>query len=287
MSTASEPLRVTFVGRASEVGHAVPSAAVGGLRPSFVEHRANHAAARLLAHVAEHDPQLVVVFGAASVPAAAVRAIDVPVVAWTTAPDRPPGLAHHPDLPSASPKFVAGQASAGDYDHAIDHPLPVADERFAAPRWSPGGPRALVIGHSSPRAERLLVDSKHRHELLHVASGLRGDALAAVLAAADVAIDVRDDDAPGFGPRAALYLAAGLLLVSEPLQPSHGLCAGEDHVEIRDSAALVDLLARVRAGPAEFTAIREAGREAAEAFRASLVYPRLLAPLAGVAAAAG
>ncbi|HEY1539068.1 MAG TPA: hypothetical protein VGF63_06700, partial [Solirubrobacteraceae bacterium] len=74
---------------------------------------------------------------------------------------------------------------------------------------------------------------------------------------------------------------AGLLLVSEPLHPPHGLRAGEDHVEIRDSAALVELLARVRADPAQFTTIRAAGREAAEAFRASRVYPQLLAPLAG------
>jgi hypothetical protein len=274
----SRPLRVAFVGRASEVGHAVPAGPVDGLEVAFIEHRAGTAPARLLAHVAEHSPDVVVVFGVDSVLSGAVRAIDVPVLAWDVAPDRPPGLEHHPDLPTASADFVAEQAYAGDYAGVIYRPLPAADEHFAAPRRLPGVPRALVVGHSSPRAERLLVDSKHRHELLHVAAGLRGDALAAALAGAEVAVNVRDDDAPGFGSRVALYLAAGLLLISEPLDPPHGLAPGSDHLEIRSPEELVELLGRVRTDPGEFTAVREAGREAAEAFRASRVYPELLSP---------
>jgi len=274
----STPLRVTFVGRAGEVGHAVPSAPVDGLHASFVEHRANHAQARLLAHVAEHSPELVVVFGVDSVPAAAIRAIGVPVVAWAVQPDRPPGWERHPDLPFASPAYRAGLATAADYVSVIDRPLPVADELFAAPsRRALGTGRALVIGHCSERNEQLLIDSKHRHEVLHIAAGLQRDALAATLAGSDVAINVRDDEAPGFGPRVGLYLAAGLLLVSEPLHPRLHLRPGADHLEIRSSADLVELLARVRADPGEFTAVGEAGREAAEAFRASRVYPQVLA----------
>lgn len=278
---SAAPLRVALVGRASEVGHAVPAAPVAGLDASFIEHRAGFAPSRLLAHVAEHAPHVVVVFGVDSVPAEAIRAIDVPVLAWATAPDRPPGLDRHPDLPSVDAAYRAGQATAADYARVIERPLPVADEHFVAPRRraSAERPRALVVGHSSPRLERLVVDSKHRHELLHVASGLRGDDLRAVLASADVAIDVRDDDAPGFGPRVALYLAAGLLLVSESLTPAHGLRPGVDHAEITSSDELVELLYRVRADPDAFLPIREAGHAAAEAFRASRVYPELLAPL--------
>lgn len=268
----SGPLRVTFVGRAGEVGHAVPVAPVDGLRASFVEHRAAAAPARLLAHVAEHAPDVVVVFGVGTIQAQTVREIDVPVLAWEVSPDRPPGLERHPDLP-----HVGGQATRGDYVRVIDRPLPVADELFRAPRRTGGVPRALVIGHSSERLERLLVDSKHRHELLHVASGLKGEALAATLAGGDAAINVRDADGPGFGSRVSLYLAAGLLLLSEPLRPRHGLRPGTDHLEIRGSEDLVELLGRVRADPDAFTEIREAGHRAAQAFRASRVYPQLLA----------
>lgn len=275
----SGPLRVAFVGRATEVGHAVPAAPVAGLQASFIEQRVGYMPSRVLAHVAEHAPQVVVVFGVASLPAATVRAIDVPVVAWDVAPDRPPGFEHHPDLPFRRPEFVAGQAKPGDYARVVDRPLPVADEHFAAVRRGPGEPRALVVGHSSDRLERLLVDSKHRHELLHVAAGLGGTALTATLAGAEVAINVRDDDAPGFGARVALYLAAGLLLVSEPLHPPGGLRPGTDHLEVRSSDEVVAVLGRVRADPGAFIAIREAGRQAAEAFRASRVYPELLAPL--------
>jgi len=276
----SDTLRVSFVGRASEVGHAVPAAAVPGLDASFVEHRTGQPASRVLAHVAEHDPHVVVVFGAGSLPSATVHAIGVPVLAWATRPDRPPGLEHHPDLPDTDERYQAVAARASDYAHVIDRPLPVADEHFATPRRMDGGPRALVIGHSSPRGEALLIDSKHRHEVLHVAAGLHGDALADELAGAEVAIDVRDDDKPGFGQRVALYLAAGLLLISEPLHPRSGLRPGEDHLEIRDSAELVELLHRVRADPGAFHAIREEGRLSAEAFRASRVLPELLAPFA-------
>ncbi|MDX6424184.1 MAG: hypothetical protein QOI67_1655, partial [Gaiellaceae bacterium] len=234
----SGPLRVAFVGRASEVGHAVPATAVDGLQPSFIEHRAGAAPARVLAHIAEHAPAVVVVFGVDSLPAETVRAIDVPVLGWDVAPDRPPGFDRHPDLPFHSKAFVAGLATRGDYARVVDRPLPVADEMFATPRRPGGVPRALVIGHSSERLERMLVDSKHRHELLHIASGLRGEALQATLATGEVAINVRDDEGPGFGPRVALYLAAGLLLVSEPLRPPHGLRAARDHLEIRSSAEL-------------------------------------------------
>jgi len=127
----SDTLRVSFVGRASETGHAVPAAPVPGLDASFVEHRAGQPGSRVLAHVAEHDPHAVVVFGVASLPAETVRAIGVPVVAWVTAPDRPPGLEHHPDLPDSDRRHRAGLATAADYERVIDRPLPVADEHFA------------------------------------------------------------------------------------------------------------------------------------------------------------
>ena len=162
----------------------------------------------------------------------------------------------------------------------IDRPLPVADEFFAMPRPGKGVPRALVIVHSSERVERMLVDSKHRHELLHVAGGLKAAALRATLASGEVAINVRDDDRPGFGLRALLYLAAGLLLITEPLHPPSGLRPGDDHLEIRSSADLVALLGQVRADREKFAGVRAAGRQAAEAFRASRVYPDLLAPFA-------
>ena len=276
----SEPLRVAFVGRASEAGHAVPAHPAGGLHASFVEHRAGRTPANVLAHVASHAPDVVVVFGVGSLPATAVRAIAPPVVAWTLEAEQPPGFEHHPDLPQASKSYREAQATAADYARVIDRPLPVADEHFRTPGpWS-ADPRIVVIGHSSPRGEQLLVDSKHRHELLHFASGLRGEALAATLAGADAAIDVRADDRPAFGPRVALYLAAGLLLLSERLDPRHGLRAGADHLEFRDSRQLVELLWRVRADPASFTAVRDAGRAAAESMRASRVYPDVLAPLA-------
>ena len=101
-----------------------------------------------------------------------------------------------------------------------------------------------------------------------------------MLAGAEVAIDVRDDERPGFGPRVALYLAAGLLLLSEPLHPPSGLRPGEDHLEFRSSAELVELLGRAAPIRARFTRSASRAGSARETFRASRVLPELLAPFA-------
>ena len=277
----SEPLRVAFVGRASEAGHAVPADPADGLHASFVEHRARaHARERARARRRVTPPTSSSSSGSGACRPPPFARSRAPVVAWTLEAEQPPGFEHHPDLPQASKSYREAQATAADYARVIDRPLPVADEHFRTPGpWS-ADPRIVVIGHSSPRGEQLLVDSKHRHELLHVASGLRGEALAATLAGADAAIDVRADDRPAFGPRVALYLAAGLLLLSERLDPRARPAAGATISSFATRRQLVELLWRVRADPASFTAVRDAGRAAAESMRASRVYPDVLAPLA-------
>jgi hypothetical protein len=73
-----------------------------------------------------------------------------------------------------------------------------------------------------------------------------------------------------------IALAAGHLVISEPLSPRHGLNPGDDHLEADGAAeikALVDELAR---DPGAYLDVQRAGREQAERFRASVVYPQLI-----------
>jgi hypothetical protein len=154
-------------------------------------------------------------------------------------------------------------------------PLPVDDRLFAGVRPPHHPPRTLYLGRSTEHRERILIASKHAHDLRHYAYGLTGDDLARELANADVGIALHRDENHGSPPQALLHLAAGHLLIAEPLAPSCGLEAGRDHLEIASGAELVDLLHRLRESPEGWQELRERGRAKAEEHRASRVWPTL------------
>jgi hypothetical protein len=82
-----------------------------------------------------------------------------------------------------------------------------------------------------------------------------------------------------------MALAAGHLLISEPLSPRHGLRPGVDYLEVEDPAALLERIEQLAADPAAYADVRRSGHVAAEQFRASHVYPELVRDaLASVAA---
>jgi hypothetical protein len=154
-------------------------------------------------------------------------------------------------------------------------PLPIDDRLFAAVRSAQRPPRALYVGRSTEHRERMLIASKHAHDLRHYAYGLTADALVRELATADVGIALHADEAPGFPPQALLHLAAGHLLIAEPLSPPCGLEPGLDHLEIASGAQLVELLRSLRDWPEGLQELRERGRAKAEEHRASRVWPAL------------
>jgi hypothetical protein len=157
---------------------------------------------------------------------------------------------------------------------------PAVDDRFYAPlRPAAMPPRIAFLGASTERRERWLIDAKHELDVLHVASGLRGDALRERLARIDIALNVHATAGPAFEPRVALHLAAGHLVVTEPLAPRHGLRPGVELLEVASPEALLASLRALRTVPGAHEDVRRAGRRAAERFRASRVWPRLLEDL--------
>ena len=171
---------------------------------------------------------------------------------------------------------VAAGALEGRPTLRPDGPLPVADRFFADVRPWGRPPRTLFLGASTDYRERFLIDSKHRHDLLHYAYGLWGDDLRTVLGRVDAGVNVHRDGTPGFEHRAMLHLAAGHLLLSEALEPAHGLRPDVDYVRVTSSAELLATLDELAANPGRYDAIRASGREAAEAHRASRAWPALL-----------
>ena len=164
-------------------------------------------------------------------------------------------------------------------------PLPVADQLFhdvadpdpAAPPLVTGGSRwhrsrvLRTVGAALTDAELAAGDKRH--------SPARGGD------AAWIAVSLHDPDGGGFEHRVAMDLARGRLVLSEPLHPRHGLEPGIDYAEFRSGAELGRLVASARNDPRPWRWMRVRGRRKAEQFRASRVWPRLVADvLADVAA---
>ena len=82
-----------------------------------------------------------------------------------------------------------------------------------------------------------------------------------------------------FENRVCVYTAAGLVVVTEPLSPTHGLEPGIDYLEVRGPDELMSLLFDVRRDIEAYRRVRVRGRAKAERFRASRVYPELVADL--------
>lgn len=291
--------RLAFVGREVLHRHWTLSRPAGGIEPAFFDHRA----ADLADLVAGFAPDAAVVFTPSELPAGLARELAPAVIAFL--PDTLPVAAGHADpwrRPSAEMLAAAAQTPMlGGFDPAeyarvlaADPlvpqvapelgiwrcpPLPVDDALYAGARRPAGRPRPLYLGPSTEHREDLLVLPKHGYDVAHYAFGLAGDALREALHAADVGIVLNRGRVTQFQPEIALHLAAGHLVVAEPMDPSRGLEPGLDHLVARTRHQVVRVLDQLAARPGAWEPVRRRGRSKAEAFRASRVWPRLLADL--------
>src|SRR3954454_11293834 len=286
-------LRLALIGQATffETCLPPPSAA---LDPSFHEYRRDGDVERLLADLAGRRPDVVCAFRPELIPAGELQGLDALTLGFLTEPlPREAAGAPHADLARRLWEFEHVDASNFDRVVAFDPfiapaasssldvwrsiPLPVGDRYYrdvGAPLRR--GPRLLFVGRSTPHRERVLMDVKHRHDLLHLAFGVGAGELERALDEHDVGINVHNQDYPSFENRVCLHLAAGHLVLSEWLSPGHGLEAGLDFVEINGPGSLwhaVEMLGRF---PGLWHRVRVRGRLKSEQFRASRVWPRLV-----------
>jgi hypothetical protein len=293
---------VAFVGRRVEHAAWALSGPARGVDPVWVERGED-----LLARLRDAAPDLVVVFRPDIVPAGLVRELDCTTLA--VLPDALPLEWGDPDVWDPMPWLGESLRLAGglgpelegfareDYDRVIaadpllarvapelglwrSPPLPVDDAFFFGDRGVPRPLRPLFLGESTAHREDMLLNPKHVFDLSHYASGLEGERLREVLAATNVGVVVHPGRFPGFPPTLPLHLAAGHLVVSEPLMPTRGLEPGLDHVVVAAVDQLMRILAQLAARPAAFEQVRLRGRARAEAFRASRAWPRLISDLA-------
>jgi hypothetical protein len=95
----------------------------------------------------------------------------------------------------------------------------------------------------------------------------------------DVGINVHNDAYPNFENRVCFHLAAAHLVLSEPLTPTMGLEPGIDYLEVETASELIRRIDELVRSPDIYYGVRVRGRDKAELFRASRVYPLLVADL--------
>jgi hypothetical protein len=264
----------------------------------FVEFRHDGDADLLLRRLRDLDPEVVVVFRPEVIPTGLFAELpDAAVLGFLTEPlprMQGGGVAHE-DLERRLWELEKVDGSGFDRVVSFDPhiagaadavlpvwrsvPLPVADRYFAPGAAPAGPPNPLFVGRSTEHREKLLERAKHHHDVLHLAFGVGADDLERVLREHNVGINLHNEPYPSFENRVCLHLAAGHLVLSEPLDPLHGLEPGIDFVEIADGGQLAHLLEVLQRFPATFDAVRIRGRRKAEQFRASRVWPRLIRDL--------
>jgi hypothetical protein len=285
-------LRLALVGQATFFETCLPPAS-SALEPSFHEFRRDGDAEALLRDLHALRPDVVCMFRPELIPAGALQGMDALTLGFLTEPlPREAAGAPHEDLARrlwelehvdasnfdrivAFDPFIA-QAASGSLDVWRSMPLPVGDRYFRPVTPLGGKPRLLFVGRSTPHRERVLMDVKHHHDLLHLAFGVGASQLEQALDEHDVGINVHNQDYPSFENRVCLHLAAGHLVLSEWLSPAHGLELGLDYIEITGPGSLYHAAEMLGRFPGLWHRVRVRGRMKAEQFRASRVWPRLL-----------
>ena len=286
------PLRLAFVGQSTFFAACVPTLDDERTLTAFLDFREGADWPPVRRRLDAFAPDAVVVFRPETLPPGALAGRDAPVLGFLTEPvPRSLDAKPHPDLVKRARDLE--RLDPGNVDRLVSFdPLitPVAERVF--PVWrslaipvadrlygevaEPGPePRLLFVGRSTPHRERFLAPVKREFDVLHVAFGAGVDELERLMRRHDTTMNLHNEPYPSFENRVCLHLAAGHLVISEPLSPTHGLEPGRDYVEVRTPDELVRTLRDVAAAPEHAAAIRRSGRAQAEAYRASEVFPRL------------
>jgi hypothetical protein len=291
--TALPPLRVAFLGQATYFRHTVPPQRTAAIDPRFFDARDGVDPTDAIAALRAFAPHAAVVFRPDSLPADALDRIECPVLGVVTEPLPHPGRSGHPNLdynlaqlsrlrPGALDRAIvcdtmSFEIAAGVVPAWRAMPLPVSDDLFCAPRPTAHPPRIITIGASTLWRENAIIGLKHRFDLVHYAHGLMGDELAEVLHGADVGLVVRGDTyLVRFEAEVLPFLAAGLLTIATALDPAYGLERQIDYLEADDQHQLDMRVHTVVTQPEAFDRVRHRGYRAAQQYRASTVWPRVV-----------
>ena len=292
-STASGPLRVAFVGQSVYFRQCALEAPADGVEPCFLDFRAGAPAEPLMAELAERDPDVVLVFRPEIIPAGLFQQMRALTIGYLTEPLPREGRAKaHADLrqrmwwlervdPANFDRIVSFDPLIAETASSVlpvwrSLPIPVADSIYREVRVRAQPPRMLFVGRPTEHRERLLAPLKRSHRIVHIGHGLYGERLLRFFECSDVQLNLHNNPYPTFENRMLLALAAGHLVISEPLSPDHGLRREEHYIEAGAPERFLELAGTLATDASAFAEVQAAGRAKAEDFRASSVYPQLI-----------
>jgi hypothetical protein len=298
------PLRVAFVGQRTYFEACSMAAPAGGVQPMFIDFRGGAETAPLLDALDRFKPHAVVAFRPEIFPPGTFASVQAPVVGFLTEPLPRKGRPSHENLDYNLEELRKADPQNVDRVICFDSlgwevadellpvwrcmPLPVADSIYRSPTPSHHPPRAVFIGYSTMHRETALLGLKHQFDLPHYAHALMGDELREVLDAADIGINLHGARwLITFENRVLLHLAAGHLVLTEPLDPVYGLEPGLDYVEVEDKYELDLRMHQLLQRPDSYDRVRIRGHHKSRQFRASLVWPRVIGDLIADVAAFG
>jgi len=284
-------VRLAFVGQQAYFGYISLEQPASGIEPRFFELRPDDPGTELRAALDAYDPDAVIAFRPELVPHGLFDGLRGITLGWLTEP-LPRGEDPHPDLQTRLEYLRAIDATNFDRVIAFEPkivpaaetvvpiwrtvPLPCTDRLFADVRESHGRPTFLFTGRSTPHRDAFLNPIKHYFDVVHLAHGVTDDKLREFMAEADAGINLHNEPYPTFENRVSVCCAAGLLVVTEPLSPTHGFEPGIDYLEVHNFQDLLVALFEVRRNVRAFRRVRVRGRAKAERLRASRVYPALV-----------
>ncbi len=292
LTAVAQPLRVAFVGQSVFFAQCSLQQPAGGIEPVFVDFRAGASADAMLAQLEQLDPDVVIVFRPEIIPAGAFGSLRALTIGYLTEPLPRTGGGTHSDLdqrmwwmrkldPSNFDRIVSFDPLIAEAAGTVagvwrSLPIPVADSLYMdlRPRTQPTG--LLFVGRPTPHREQLLEPIKRSYPIVHIGHGIFGEQLLRFFERAQIQLNLHNHPYPTFENRVCLALAAGHLVISEPLSPSHELEDGRDFLQASTPEQFLALVDEAIADPSAFAEIQAAGRAQAERFRASVVYPQLI-----------
>jgi hypothetical protein len=290
--TVGPELRVAFVGQGVYFAQCSLEQPADGVNPTFFDFRAMAPPEPLIAKLQELDPDVVLVFRPEILPEGLFHSLRAVRIGYLTEPLPRGRDSNHPDLlsrmrdleavdPENFDRIVSFDPLIADTARSVlpvwrSLAIPVADSLFMQTPARAYPPRLLFIGRSTEHREELLAPVKQNHPIVHIGHGLYGERLVRFLERADVQLNLHNNPYPSFENRVCTALAAGHLVISEPLSPRHGLEPDVHYLEVETPQQLLAVVDELMADPDAFLDVQRTGRAQAESFRASRVYPQLL-----------
>lgn len=297
-----ERLKIAFVGQATYFEICAPEPQAEWAEVSFIDHRAGADYTKIIEELLAIDPDVVVVFRPELVPEGLFSGLKAVTLGYLTEPLPRSPKDKHKDLkrrlsylkpmdPGNFDRIVSFDPLIADTASDLapiwrSAPLPVSDAVYSEPKFQQEA-QPIFIGRSTKHREKYLGSIKHEYDILHIAHGLDMKGLLDLFEKSSISVNLHNKKYPSFENRVSLHLAAGHLVISEPLSPTHGLEPGIDYIEISDPEELFRAVTQAIDNPKAFLKLRSRGRQKAELFRASRVYPRLLFDLLNDLAAFG